>query len=369
MTKCKDKICPNGKFCNPETGRCKNIPKPVRRSKKVASKKTSKKVASKKSYRKASKKTSRKASKKSYRKASKKTSRKVSKKSSRKVASKKVTSDNKKVSELFDDFPNRLVKNIKSDYVVKRIIGMGIEGVVVEVVNKQDKKLALKIVRLNDNYKVENMDREFYLMNEFSKIEVSPKVYSKKYIEMPYTKDVYGMFEMDLVEGTLEDLLLNEDLVLNGKLDNKVLDKAINDTFNLISKVHKAGYIHGDVHPGNIGYVVTRNGLNFYLLDSGWSCCQHTIVNIKKIYLLDYLQFIRSILRRSEISKYNKTNILYLQKAIIDIIRPFLEEEIEYFRNNDIEKMSNKKLLSNIENFYDRYQKYYSTNIYRKDIK
>jgi tRNA A-37 threonylcarbamoyl transferase component Bud32 len=109
----------------------------------------------------------------------------------------------------------------------------------------------------------------------------------------------YGLLEMGLVDGTLDDLL-------EKRQPRATLDWVLSSIDGLINGMCDAGLIHGDFHFGNIGVMRWEDGMSLTLIDFGLSCClRPTKCNPR----LEYMQVLRSV-RLSGVSRANEEYLI-----------------------------------------------------------
>lgn len=159
--------------------------------------------------------------------------------------------------------PNDKGSCMKKDYTFKRDLGSGYFGEV-KLLEKDGKKYALKKIKLisSDPYltldmQVQAVKDEIKILEQISYLDISPKLYN--YYMCKEGKDTSIYLLMEYIEGeTLESYVKTK--VVSEQLKNK-----IKKVFN---KLHKNGFVHLDVHRGNV--MIGKNG-KVYLIDFGFS--------------------------------------------------------------------------------------------------
>jgi serine/threonine protein kinase len=149
-------------------------------------------------------------------------------------------------------------------------IGQGEYGTVY-LAKKNKKKYAIKIQLSNDFYSVEQNINEYETLKKLNKYSISPKVYDIKFILNESTMDVYSLIFMEHIDG----ITLTQYITKKGKLDDTD-KKKLNET---ITKLHKLGIYHRDLHSDNIIVVKKSKNYDFIMIDLGLAVYRKDILN------------------------------------------------------------------------------------------
>ena len=149
-------------------------------------------------------------------------------------------------------------------YFIDKKLGEGAFGQVFKVCStnmKNSCEFVLKKQLVNDLSHIQSEDK---MHSIFSKFKLSPKLYDT--LIMKEGKKQYAYSLMERVDGVVENLITSH-------TSKKQLDAIAESIFQLIQKLCLHNLIHGDLHSGNIGYIVNTNKrqLDLKLIDFGWS--------------------------------------------------------------------------------------------------
>lgn len=141
-------------------------------------------------------------------------------------------------------------------YTIERALGNGVEGMVFLVKNKDGKQFAMKAYRRCDEAK-------FALEQEFNKNVV--RKHPGKFMRIIQSQNV-TIADKDLhylPEGTCHLVVYEAvDRILTNlmtTLPKEALYSIIIQLIDATRVMHDKGYVHGDLHPGNVGLVFTEN--------------------------------------------------------------------------------------------------------------
>lgn len=164
-----------------------------------------------------------------------------------------------------------------------------------------------------------NIANEIDLMEYMSKIGISPMIYKTDIFEK--NGEEFAYFEMEMMSGTLEDLLKFE-------LEYSDLDIILRLVLSLLRAMYEYKICHGDYHWKNIGvkYDDKKKKIDLMVLDFEFG-------EFKKNDRLDMIQLIRSLDKRY--SNMNDKNMIYLRNKLINIYNKNFNDNIQ---ESDIEK-------------------------------
>lgn len=278
-------VCPNGKIVNPKSGRCVNIDGKIGQLLALA-------------------------------------------------GGDKITAPpGKEESSLSHSFGVEFDQFITPGYKLEKILGEGSYGTAyLACKNKYDCKV-YKAQLIKGNHTKEFL-HEVYMQQKFAKINLAPKLTNS--ILFQKKKKNYGFIEMEAVDGTLQDLLKT-------KRNDEFLDRVIVWCGDIIEVMCNEDIIHGDLHWGNIGFklVLNPNGdvinIQFMLIDFGWACCKKKIACNIELELSQLLRTVRLGVSR-KMHKYNRS---YIEKALLAIYRETIDPN----------------LSDNWDDWYDEYNK------------
>jgi predicted Ser/Thr protein kinase len=163
---------------------------------------------------------------------------------------------------------------IKGKYSFKKLenVGSGAFGDVYKI-NHKNKKLAIKVVDLSKgedegnfwskHFNLKNIEKEADITRHLGDLGVGPKIYDVYYcINDGKIKYYYVMEYMN--QGDLQNYMQKNKISILPK-------NHITKIINKLNKMHEAGYLHDDLHMGNI-LVNEKNGIpEFYISDFGLS--------------------------------------------------------------------------------------------------
>jgi tRNA A-37 threonylcarbamoyl transferase component Bud32 len=178
----------------------------------------------------------------------------------------------------FLSFPEEIdyIKNF--GYSEIKEIGKGFYGTVY-LSKKNSKKYAIKIQQFNYDYGIldnflESNINEYNKLKKLNKYAFSPKVYEIMFIFNQFTNELYSLIVMEHIQG----ITLQKYKDKKGKLD--VHDKQkLNDK---ITKLHKLGIYHSDLHFENIIAVKKGKNYDFIFIDFGLAKSEKNMKNKAK---------------------------------------------------------------------------------------
>jgi len=253
---------------------------------------------------------------------------------------------------------------INKKYISKNeliMLGAGAYG----KVYKLNEKICVKIEKINIQYGYSNIERKNNEL-EISKIcglkNISPKVYFNEIIFNKYYSSFYYYTYMKNINGiTLEKYLEKKDSHKNINKIKKLLK-------NKINKIHKLGYLHYDIHPGNIMIELKDNSLkNLYIIDFGVTRKIKNVNSYKfennSIYEKEN-NFIKYLFKKKYIEfKINKNIITKINKIYNDIVNNNNIDNKNIINNNIIfSKDSIDYLIKLTKNKYDKIIKKIKSN-------
>ena len=173
----------------------------------------------------------------------------------------------------------KLVNKCNSDiYPVDPIsFGSGAFGSLHQL--KNDPTKAVKILDLSYlknepeiNIHIQEIINEISIMNILNKTDISPKIYDYWLCIEPENNQLYLYLLVQKLDSDLSTWLKTNTIT-------KSQQKQINQK---IKAFHKLGFIHNDLHLGNILVKTTANKTNFYLNDFGLSLTHDQLVEKKQ---------------------------------------------------------------------------------------
>lgn len=236
---------------------------------------------------------------------------------------------------------NKIFKN-KKGYFVDKKLGKGEFGVVYKVCleNNRNCEYALKVQNVNKS-RYKDIEKEHELHKLFYKAKLSPKFVESKTIKKNNKYIDYSLIER--IDGILEDYI-------QPFTTKEQLDMIVSSIIRLCNSMCKFKLTHGDMHSGNIAYVlnVHKRRIDFKLIDFGWS------MKGKCNPQLELLQFLRTL----HMSKYKCPKGLtvkeqrYAKKSYNDNIK-YLENSIY----NIYKKKYNNSLKNNRRSWQKQHEK------------
>ena len=197
--------------------------------------------------------------------------------------------------------------------VVKKL-GEGSVGLVYIVVNSQNENFALKFqVVTPGEPRFTTVEDEVKLQNFFANLNLAPRVVGLTSVQLrDPRKTQIKIIVMEPIDFTLDDMLCNPN-----SFPPSWVNAVAEQVKELILMLHKYGITHGDLHPGNIGFMYDANTkeLKLRLIDFGQSS------NRRSVSKVDALQFAHAISREfmgvpSDIEKLLRAKITEAGRAI-----------------------------------------------------
>jgi tRNA A-37 threonylcarbamoyl transferase component Bud32 len=199
-----------------------------------------------------------------------------------KKLNRKLTSS--KIPEYIPLDKNDLNSCIKAEYNIKNKVEESGSGAFGDVIKTKGKKYtyAVKVINIDkdednpwDNPWDRGMDKlteietEAEITRKMGEIGIGPKLFDVYYCNNDGKPKYYFVLEY-MNQGSLQSYLQKKNLKKLPPLDNKKL-------LNKLQKMHDNGYIHNDLHSGNVLINKNANGsLDFYISDFGLSNNIHT---------------------------------------------------------------------------------------------
>lgn len=247
------------------------------------------------------------------------------------IDSKKLLKNCKIINECEDIDP---YKFIYKKYLPKEqiFLGAGAYGQVYKLNNN----IVVKIENLyGDLFSLKQKLDEFKISKIAGKHNIGPKIYINKIIFNIFNANIYVLTYMEYIDGiTFIDY---KNKVESDKESYEIIDK-INKIISIKKKLlHKLGFIHNDLHSGNIMIKFKDNKIvNVYIIDFGRS---KKINNMNNFYF-DYENYYKF-----------KLNYFINKKYIQIYINNILSNKIEEIYNNIL---INKNIVANpINNIYN----------------
>jgi len=216
-------------------------------------------------------------------------------------------------------------------YVPINIIGSGMFGTVFLICKGRYNCRACKIVEIKTTKNAFNYQKEVIMQKKFMAIGMAPKIYDT--FSFTIGTKTYAGIIMEKIDGTIEDLLKNP-------LPVEFLDRLIVWIGDIIETLCANDIIHGDMHPGNLGFKLLPNasdGISVQILfiDFGWSCCEKSVACYPEFELL---QFIRVLYLYKVKNSSNPFNLNYLLPKFIklynDNYTPLLDTDFSNVQKN-----------------------------------
>ncbi len=308
MDRCKDKVCPPGKICNPASKRCvfsrgkvgkkiraasparKRSKSPrSRRSSEVKSKCAGKVCPSDPKEKVCNPSTGRCVLKDG--KVGKKFSRRSRSRARAARPSRAVLAARARVpkvpklkaARVFNTpYGKEIRKMLPAGVTEFSKLGRGTFGVVyLSCVDSKNPKTCsvFKVERIPKNYE-DMKDVEPAMQRKFANHGLAPKVRNVRFTRNN-KGSLYRIIEMEKIAGTLASYL-------KIKRPLRVLEMIAEWVSDLIESMCKYGLIHGDMHLDNIGYNLLEDkmfygkaypvAMNLQLIDFGWACCANKAV-------------------------------------------------------------------------------------------
>ena len=269
--------------------------------------------------------------------------------------------DNFDLVNLFDK--SYLNKN-KNKKVIK--LGEGFQGSVYKLNNSMCVKI--EISNLN-SYAIENFNNEYYISKLCGKYNISPKIYKKKIFYNKFNSKLIKLIYMEYIDGlTLYDFIKKYKPSAK-KIEN--INKIINKKINIL---HKIGFLHQDLHEGNIMIHNNKNKIiDIYIIDFGYSV---KINNRNRIIFENNYDYKKKLLNYFIYKKYININWKILNKLtnkIKDIYQNIKNnetknEELNYnyniFNINFLAELIINNIIKNISNKNN----IFDLEIYKKDL-
>ena len=117
-------------------------------------------------------------------------------------------------------------------------------------------KIPINNNRIQNHKAVEILNHELMITKLAGNINVGPRLYKSDIVV--HKEEIYIVLEMEKMDGTLKQLLENK------KVSSKIKNKAIEDTLELVKKLHSYNLCHKDL--GNLDNVMFKKVDNKYIM-------------------------------------------------------------------------------------------------------
>ena len=196
-------------------------------------------------------------------------------------------------------------KAIGKGFVITKELGSGDFGTTYAMCNRENSDLcyAVKVIRkVREKTEVEY---EFAIQRKFAQAGIAPDVIGNKPYFYNYKGGHFAIIVMQRIDGVLDELLVTT-------LKPADLDLIFRELMKIVIRLAQNNLTHGDMHPGNVSYVFTRNSENtltvrLQLIDFGWSLVGEASPATETTKILYTLQG-------------NKKNTKWLEKNILAVI-------------------------------------------------
>lgn len=201
---------------------------------------------------------------------------------------------------------------LPSGYKVSKQVGKGAFGTIWKICKEELSRCeyVVKIEERKDKKSKKEAKKEFDVHRKFYRKRLTVKPTDIKFFKKGGKS--YSMITMEKVDGVLDDWLKE-------KRRKSELDAVLKVLLKVEQKIARAKFTHGDMHSGNIGYIleIRNNRFQpiFFPIDFGWST---TKKNFKQIDLLQLYRGFSSF--PSKTNKEYNANIAYLAKKLKPII-------------------------------------------------
>ncbi len=148
----------------------------------------------------------------------------------------------------------------------------------------------IRILKIQELKQGENIALESKMQQKFAAIGLAPKIFA--YAETMYLGSRYGLIEMDLIDGVMDN-------ILKENLSDDVLASIVSGVLDMLDELGNNNLVHGDMHWGNIGFNLLLNdqdniaGIQLLFIDFGLACCPNA--NIDPDLELELVQLIRTL--------------------------------------------------------------------------
>lgn len=217
---------------------------------------------------------------------------------------------------LFPEFVHKLTK----------VLGEGAFGYVFATEGERGEKNALKVIREGGG---EDVKKEVKMGKIFEKMGIAPKfiAYRQEFVQEKSGRDIevtLHFLEMSRIDDVVENYLKK-------KLTKCQIAEVVSQIFKVIEKLRINGYVHGDLHLENIGYVASNAGTigKLQIIDYGRSA---------KIEApqIDIIQLIRGIRLASRVPKSTK---VYFEKLVREKAKRNYGLELPRFTHDRFEEL------------------------------
>jgi hypothetical protein len=242
-----------------------------------------------------------------------------------------------------------LLKNNEYRYSLK-LLGMGVYGCTFRLKYNGIQR-AVKFQIYNEQFLLE---QKTMLKFQQIKPEIAVKMDKYCYVWFPQQRFYVAIMQMDLIDGTLDSLLLDPNI-------SEDLVEDLGEQIFLILKIMRVNHLnHADMHLGNIAYrILPNNTYKVLLIDFGWGSHSKYIPSINE------LSFLRGILM------VLPDESLMLQLVLDSLERFISEKDIELISEGQhgisqdkVDDLYHERLYKE----YSQYKKRLTEQTFRKQI-
>lgn len=187
--------------------------------------------------------------------------------------------------EHFEKQNINIAQHIPDNYKIQSVIGKGVYGTVFSIRDNEFNFRAIKVQQFFNRDESLEFIHEYEMQKVFYKAELAPKVYSIT----PYALR-YGIIEMDMINGTIGDILVRE------WVDEEIVKEILNWIYSILYLLTRHKLVHGDLHWKNVGYIVYEKDEKYYIrvtpIDFGFA---RRVKNDENCISLEISQLIRTI--------------------------------------------------------------------------
>ena len=168
-----------------------------------------------------------------------------------------------------------------------KTLGEGAYGKVY-LVSKHKYKYAIKVQELRgDDEEQDQLRREYEISKKMGELGIGPKIYDYYVCKDPQTGKLRSYIIMEYMRGgNIMDWLDNQE-----NLSNKTIQDLSKQLRSKLHKVHKAKFVHKDLHEGNIFIQIHKNGKPELMIgDFGLAASFKDIVKVRTDIDKGYIQ-------------------------------------------------------------------------------
>lgn len=168
-----------------------------------------------------------------------------------------------------------------------KTLGEGAYGKVYLVSNKKY-KYAIKVQQLRgDDDEQDQLRREYEISKKMGELGIGPKIYDNYICKDPQTGKLSSYIIMEYMRGgNIMDWLDNQE-----EVTPKMIQQLTNQLRSKLKKVHKAKFVHKDLHEGNIFIQIHKNGQPELMIgDFGLAASFKDIIKVRTDIDKGYIQ-------------------------------------------------------------------------------